>query len=250
MNRMRKTTLMLLLTGIFILAVAVSAQATINQYINFGNGNGTEENLWNIISGWTGQNVTQSMLEGATTQTTIPNIGQGYQIIAYAQWAAYTQQFGVYAGNTTAPTSAPGPNPRVTLTSGGDFTTGFLSTPIKLSPLAGFPNATAPLAFYDAADSIATPLNTQLVYTSGLGTYPGTSFVSGLIFNLSTLLGPAYNGYIVAFEDGDGTPPTGDWDYNDFVAYIRPVPLPPSALLLGTGLLGLVGLRWRKGRAG
>jgi len=81
---------------------------------------------------------------------------------------------------------------------------------------------------------------TQLSLNSG-----SPSQTNGLIFSVSA------NQYIVAFEDGGSSQPLGDKDYNDMVLVVtrtfHPIPLPPTVLLLGSGLLGLVGLRkWKK----
>lgn len=46
-----------------------------------------------------------------------------------------------------------------------------------------------------------------------------------------------------------GTPNTFNLNSLDLEAYCKPVPVPASALLLGSGLLGLVGFRFRKNRA-
>ncbi len=53
-------------------------------------------------------------------------------------------------------------------------------------------------------------------------------------------------GEIVAFEDGGSSQPLGDMDYNDLVLNMTftQVPLPPSMVLMGSGLLGLVA--WRR----
>jgi hypothetical protein len=65
---------------------------------------------------------------------------------------------------------------------------------------------------------------------------------SGLIFKI------ADDHYIVAFEDGGWEQPLGDGDYNDLVLNITTAhaPLPGTLLLLGSGLLGLAGLRRSK----
>jgi hypothetical protein len=63
------------------------------------------------------------------------------------------------------------------------------------------------------------------------------------LFQDKNALGVFYAG----FEDLSGS--GGDeklGDFNDLVIQFTPVPVPPSVLLMGSGLLGLVGLGWRR----
>jgi hypothetical protein len=62
-----------------------------------------------------------------------------------------------------------------------------------------------------------------------------------------------YDPFLIGFEDlpygFEGKPTLGDEDYNDtifLVDRVRPIPEPMSMLLMGSGLVGLVGLRKRK----
>jgi hypothetical protein len=62
-----------------------------------------------------------------------------------------------------------------------------------------------------------------------------------------------YDPFLIGFEDlpfgFEGKPTLGDEDYNDtifLVDRVRPIPEPMSMMLLGSGLVGLVGLRKRK----
>jgi hypothetical protein len=66
---------------------------------------------------------------------------------------------------------------------------------------------------------------------------------NGLIFNIA----PGH--VIVAFEDGAGAGSLGDMDYNDLVlnvTYTPSAPIPGSLLLLGSGILGMMGIGIRR----
>jgi hypothetical protein len=110
----------------------------------------------------------------------------------------------------------------------------------------------------------AGPLNVAFTPSGEFGFYDKTSDANAGTKFTERILNPSYgsqsnglifdlgNGiqYIVAFEDGSSTQPLGDSDYNDLVFNItrstQIVPIPGSALLLGTGFLGLLGLGWRR----
>jgi hypothetical protein len=145
----------------------------------------------------------------------------------YATYAGFTHTPGWYLAGT------PGTS--------GAF--GFTATTDGIITLPGGPIAFAPtgaFGFYDlTSDGVAGTKYTERTLNPSYG-----SQSNGFIFDLKN------GSYIVAFEDGSDNQPFGDSDYNDLVFKITvtstPVPLPPSALLMGSGLLGLVGLGWRR----
>jgi hypothetical protein len=144
-------------------------------------------------------------------------------VTAYANFASFTQDPGTYL---TA-------SPSTLVTLGSPFPVGpngiFSLTPITFQVSGDF-------GFFDQTNNGGTKY-TQLALNPD-----NPSQANGLIFKI------ADDHYIVAFEDGGWDQPLGDWDYNDLVLNITTAhaPLPGTLLLLGSGLLGLVGLRRSK----
>ena len=101
------------------------------------------------------------------------------------------------------------------------------------------------------ATSTGTPGKTGLVtwYPSGTGAgESGYSQYSEVVVDLSDITTLGFpSGFSFLYATGTCANSLLTGCYNKPVTG---VPLPPSALLLGTGLLGLVGLGWRKRRAG
>jgi len=202
------------LAAVMVLGLAIGAQATtIGTPWAPDTGNASELNLYTIINGWTGLSLTNAQLEGASLLTVLPS--GAYTLINYATFSAYSQTLAVPSGNleVTPP----------------DFVN--LAVNVPFSEGAAF-------GFTDIANAGAITLKTD-----GTG---DADRLQGLIIPLAQF-GAA--GYIVAFEDGNGGPKigdvfVGDQDYNDMVGYV--VPVPPSALLMGSGLLGLGLVGWRR----
>lgn len=197
------------LAAIMVMGLALSAQAT--QTINTpwfpDTGNTSELNLYTIINNWTGLLLTNDQLKSAIVLETLP--AGSYTMLNYAAYSAFSQTLDVPSGNlaTVAANAMVNQVTNIAFTEGAEF------------------------GFSDNA-------NGTLGLTTQNQNSPGQS--NGFIFSLAQFGGV---GYIVAFEDGAGHP-YGDSDYNDMVA--RVVPVPPSALLMGSGLFGLGLVGWRR----
>ena len=142
-----------------------------------------------------------------------------FTIAAYGKQAGYTQNPGFYLVSD--------PNQ---VTSLGTYATSTIygALNVAFSPAAawGLVNTTTGGTFYSD-----TNLNSD-----------GT--VHWKLYCLASL-GRAYDILFAAYEDLRGG---GDFDYNDLVLKIEPnpIPVPGAVWLLGSSLVGLAGLRWRR----
>jgi hypothetical protein len=194
------------------------------------------------------QTFANSLVPGGILQTlTVPDVYNGnpgtwsYTLNGfYYTGAGWTQNPGTNAAGVPLPVSFPGIGP----VSGNKVFTIVGGVPISPATTGGL------FGFADQINASAFYLYTELNQNNPLGVQS-----NGLIFKISDTQ------FIVAFEDGGGGAydsqnlkgllPLGDVDYNDLVLNVSRtftnVPLPPTAFLLGSGLVALVGLRrWRK----
>jgi len=174
----------------------------------------------------------QAFANAYTIVETLPGPGVPITVTAYAKFAGYTQNPGAYFAGVYAPTQYFSPG----------LTSAFPSTADGIFAITDWPAGQftgGVIGFFDDTSGGG------IKYTEWAGNNGGALGQSnGLIFKISN------SQYIVAFEDGIGVNSLGDSDYNDLVFNVRTsaVPVPPSALLMGSGLLGLIGLRrFRKG---
>jgi hypothetical protein len=211
---LRKLSIFVMLA--LLLGLTAVAQATI---IN-GSGD-TEANsaLWQIISSW-GHSVNQNDLQNATLLTTIP--AGAYKVTDYAGYAGFRQQVGDFDSTGSVPAKTPN---TALITVAENFRSNVTGVNIPFSQS----NA---IAFYDYPDGI----NYNVITTNGI-----SNIGAGLIFNLSQFGG---SGYAIAFEDGNSSG-LGDKDYNDFVCKVT-APIPGNLLLLGSGILGMMGIGIRR----
>lgn len=163
---------------------------------------------------------------------------------AYQEELNTTVQFAVYSNSGGVPGVLNGGIPGDLLgylTSPGSFGNTYTSTALFT------PSSEITLAADSYFWIVGTPVSGTLCWQASLDTAPDGNTGPGFI--------PAYAlyGYPVPNEDGSPGPPVNNWysSYGNVGEYMMKVeasavPVPPSLLLLGSGLLSLLGLCRRK----
>jgi hypothetical protein len=217
-----KKLVILLGVALLVLGLTMSVQAyTIEDTPHSG-----EVSLWKVLNNFLGQNFFTS---NADLNAKLPYLVDDHQddgcwkITYAAKYAGFSQHFG-YADSV-----------------GGTFNS------LGLSYAQGSANgegAVGPIGFSVADDF--NPANT-IDNNGGNFVLYATDSGKGLLLDFEYY---GFKGvYVAAFEDGAALDNTnfGDRDYNDLVVGMNacPAPIPGALWLLGSGLLGLVGLRRR-----
>lgn len=206
------------LATITLLALALAAQAV--TILDPDNG---EKNLYEIVAHPAFGSLTgfgdssQKFADSYPIVQTLP-ANVTYNLKAYAKYSSITQDPGTY-------------NPATNVFLSNSLT-GSPITTVGISPANITFQETSPFGFFDRLNG-----GPNLVFAND---NPNQGGGNGVIFQIS----PTH--WIVAFEDGGLGSVLGDEDYNDLVLNVTAVPLPPSSLLLGSGLLGLA--FWRRFR--
>jgi hypothetical protein len=221
----KKLTVILVAAALLVGTWALSASA-----LMINDGPASEMPLYKIFNNLLGT----SLASNAELITTFPMVSEtlptgSYMVDAYATFAGFTQNPGFYQKDVATPITPLG-SPFPT-TPGANTIVNPLTPAVPFSPGSDF-------GFADVTSGGGIKY-TQLSLNSG-----GALQSNGLIFQISP------TEWIVAFEDGNHNQPLGDMDYNDLVLRVmgpNPVPIPPTGLLLGSGMLGLIGLRrWKR----
>jgi hypothetical protein len=105
-------------------------------------------------------------------------------------------------------------------------------------------------AYGDSLDTLLTPIPTRIDVA---GDIMGNATVTYVLLEDGTYRVDITFPFIVGFDSFDFLVKSGTCGNETMMGTatsfgVVPVPLPPSALLLGTGLLGLLGLGWRRRR--